>query len=78
MLDLNGSALPPPPPQPEPQPQPDAEYSSDDDEDPWFAAWHEAYVADAEATDEKRARTQVAKAKNDDEAGPSCGPTDGR
>jgi hypothetical protein len=50
MLGLNGHALPSPPPQPEPQQQPDAEYSDDnDDEDPWFAAWHEAYIVDTEA-----------------------------
>jgi hypothetical protein len=30
-----------------------------------------------EARDEKRARTQAAKTKNDDEAGPSSAPTDG-
>ncbi|KAK1605057.1 hypothetical protein QYE76_028730 [Lolium multiflorum] len=47
MLGLNCRALPPPPSQP--QPQDDAENSSDEDADPRFAAWHEAYVADAEA-----------------------------
>jgi hypothetical protein len=31
-----------------------------------------------EAREEKRARTQAAMAKNDDEAGPSSGPTDGQ
>nr|XP_051202476.1 uncharacterized protein LOC127316097 [Lolium perenne] len=55
MLGLNGRALPPPPPQPEPEPQHDTEYSSDDDEDPRFAVWHEAYVADAEAEEAEEA-----------------------
>jgi hypothetical protein len=31
-----------------------------------------------EARKEKRARTHAAKTKNDDEAGPSSGPTDGQ
>jgi hypothetical protein len=32
----------------------------------------------SEAREEKRARTQAAMAKNDDEAGPSSAPTDGQ
>lgn len=51
MLGLNGRALPPPQPQPElePEPQADDEHSSDKDEDPRFEAWHDVYIAEAEA-----------------------------
>jgi hypothetical protein len=47
MVGLNGRALPPAPPQP--QPQADDEHSSDEDEGPRFEAWHDVYVAEAEA-----------------------------
>nr|XP_051211985.1 uncharacterized protein LOC127329518 [Lolium perenne] len=65
MLGLNGRTMHPPPPQPQPEPEPEpqanADYSTDEDVDPWFAAWDEVHVTAAEEEAAEEAAEEVAQ-----------------